>query len=399
MLFDQYLMRFDLPAKNHILKSNQLRSPFGDLPNVTVRKLLNHTSGLSRHSQMFIGHEIESLPGIEETIRRYGVLTKPAGETFEYSNLGYGVLSHIVSRTSNQTFADFLRQRVFLPLGMTRSFYARPANLVSSTAVGYSPGQKPVAEILSDTPGAADVYSSVHDLLLFGMFHLNEKTPGQQQILKDETLTEMRRESAARGISRYGLGWESLQIGRYNLVYHHGSNGYGTSVFVLLPEKRICISILSNITTPQTEPLADDILKILVSDYEENLDQFRKTARRDEAPPYKPTAQYLGHWKGSILTWNEEIPVEMWFQADGDVQIQMRGQYRNLLNGVRFDDQFLRGSFQGNIGTRDAGRYPYNLHLRLKLRGGGVLNGSITSTSISPQGNVLSSWVELERQK
>ena len=62
---------------------------------------------------MLIGHEREQKPSIEETIQHYGVLTKPAGETFEYSNLGYGVLSNIVSQTSRQSFADFVLQKLF----------------------------------------------------------------------------------------------------------------------------------------------------------------------------------------------------------------------------------------------------------------------------------------------
>ena len=93
------------------------------------------------------------------------------------------------------------------------------------------------------------------------MFHLGEKLPNQQQILKASSLARMKQGIALRGISKYGLGWESLQVGKYKLVYHHGSNGYGTSIFMLLPEKRICISILSNITTAQTQSLVDDILK------------------------------------------------------------------------------------------------------------------------------------------
>lgn len=400
MLAEQDKIRLDISANNYLPAASPLQNPFGKTRNATVRQLLSHTSGLSRHSQMFIGNEIGQIPQVEETIRRYGILTKPAGEIFEYSNLGYGVLSLIVSRTSNQPFGDFLKQKIFLPLAMKNSSYGRSKTLSASVAAAYGPGQKPVPDILSDTPGAADIYSSVHDLLLFGMFHLDEKLPEQQKILNASTFARMKEGTALRGISKYGLGWESLQVGKYTLVYHHGSNGYGTSIFMLLPEKRICISILSNITTSQTQPLADDILKILVPDYEESLNEFRRQSRPEESRGYQAAGQYLGHWKGKIKTWKEEIPVEMWFKEDGDIHIQMKGQYRNLLNGVRFEGDYLRGSFWSDIGTSDANRHRYNLHLKLKLReDGNVLGGSATSSSIDPAGNVLSSWMELEKQK
>lgn len=399
LLVDQGKIDLDAPVNNYLDEKIALRSPFNDLNAVTVRKLLNHTSGLSRHSQFFIGPEIASAPPLETTIQRYGRLAKPAGESFEYTNLGYGILSYLVNRVARQSFGDFLRQRIFLPLGMRGTFYGARKGHESSVALPYSPEQDPTPNVISDTPGAADVQSSVHDLLLFGLAQMGEFRLGAKPILTDASRKLMTADSSVRGISTYGLGWEMLQVGKYRLVYHHGSNGYGTSIFVLLPEKRICISILSNITTPAVETLADDILKLLVPDYETDLTQFKASLPREQAQPYQPSESYLGHWSGTVATWKEQIPVEMWFQSDGDVQIQMKGQYRNLLNGVRMEGPYLRGSFRGDIGTEDANRHPYNLHLRLRLREGGAIDGSITSSSTNPSGNVLSNVIHLEKQR
>ncbi|MEQ1762527.1 MAG: serine hydrolase domain-containing protein [Pyrinomonadaceae bacterium] len=396
MLGEQGKLKFDSPANEYLAAPAQLRSSFGDVDRVTVRRLLDHTSGLSRHSQMLIGDEIAGSASTDETVARYGVLTKPAGEAFEYSNLNYALLSHIVSRVSGKPFDKFLDDSVFEPLAMRSSYSELPRR---SAATGYYPDGSPLAAVLSDTPGAADVYSSVHDLLLFGMFHLGTRPTGGRSILTDSSLAEMKRGSSARGAARYGLGWESIDIGKYKLVYHHGSNGYGTSIFFMVPERRIVISILTNITTGHVQGIADDILGVLIPDYAAELTSFRQGSRREETSPYLPSAEYLGHWKGTIRTWREEIPVEMFFQPDGDVQIQLRGQYRSLLNGVRFEDGYLRGSFQSNIGTPDANRHRYNLHLKLKLRDGGRLDGAITSSSTDPTGNVLSSLIQLVKDR
>jgi len=396
MLAEQGKIALDLPANDFLSKEIAIRSPFGDLHSLSVRRLLDHTSGLSRHSQHFTEGEIRLVPQIDETIMRHGVTTKPVGESFEYSNLGYGILSRIVTQRSGSTFSDFIKRQIFAPLEMKNSHYGKPNS--KSVATAYDPELRPARGTTTDTPGASDIYSSAHDLLLFGMFLSGEVSSNQKPLLNTASLNEMKKDSSDRGISKYGLGLESVQMGKYKLIFHHGSNGYGTSIFALLPEKRICISILSNVTTAQTAPLVDEILKILVSDYEENLDDFRKARRAEESRPYRLDENYRGHWKGTITTWKEEIPVEMWFQDDGDIQIQMKGQYKNLLNGARFEEQYLRGSFQGNINTPDANRHRYNLHIKLRLRNSKTLNGAITSSSYDPQGNVLSSWISLERQ-
>ena len=91
--------------------------------------------------------------------------------------------------------------------------------------------------------------------------------------------------------------------------------------------------------------------------------------------------------------------MELWFKESGDVHLQIEGQLRTLLNGTRIENGCLRGSFSGDIGTDDANRRrPYNLHVKLKLRGN-VLNGSITASTLGGRraGEVLSYWMEVKK--
>jgi CubicO group peptidase (beta-lactamase class C family) len=350
---------------------------------------LNHTSGLARHSQHYDDSELASIPPIDETIRRYAISVKPAGESFEYSNVGYAILNRIVETASGRPFAEYIKSEIFDPLGMKNTSYG---NRTQGIATGYSGEQVPTRRV----PRREEIYSSVDDLLLFGRFMLGDQAHIRGSFLSAGSRAEMLRPAADRGRTKYGLGMESVQTGKYTRVFHDGSNGYGMSIFLLIPEKGICISILSNMTWNGVVPLVDEILSALIPDYAENVAAFRSAARQDESTPYRPTEEFVGNWKGSIHTWKESIPVEMWFKPDGDIHIQMRGQYRSLLNGARIEEGFLRGSFQSNIGTDDARRFPYNLHLRLKMRNR-RLSGSITASSTIPQGNVLSYWIELEK--
>src|SRR5437660_1198615 len=72
-------------------------------------------------------------PQMDETILRYGNLVTMPGERYEYSNLGFGVLDYVIARTSGSPFEDYMRQQVFIKLGLTH------------TSVGIGPGLEPYA--------------------------------------------------------------------------------------------------------------------------------------------------------------------------------------------------------------------------------------------------------------
>ena len=112
----------------------------------------------------------------DEVMARYAKLLSTPGN-FDYSNIGYGVLDHVIRDVSGISYKEYMRSNIFEPLGMKNTFVASnplpPAVAVSYTG---SAGSDPV---LADYPhshtysaGASTVYSSVHDLALFAMMHL-----------------------------------------------------------------------------------------------------------------------------------------------------------------------------------------------------------------------------------
>ena len=89
---------------------------------MTVLISPNHSSGLPLHCQFFYEDEPYSPPAFEETLRRYGNIVAVPGERYRYCNLGFGVLDYIISRISGKSYPDFIRENVFLPLGMTGAY-------------------------------------------------------------------------------------------------------------------------------------------------------------------------------------------------------------------------------------------------------------------------------------
>src|SRR5439155_21219821 len=95
----------DRPA-NDYLGVGKLTGLAGDAGGATVRRVLSHTAGLPLHVQFFYSNEGVRPPTMDETIARYGILVSAPGETFRYSNLGFGIIDYIISRVSGQSYPD-----------------------------------------------------------------------------------------------------------------------------------------------------------------------------------------------------------------------------------------------------------------------------------------------------
>jgi hypothetical protein len=146
--------------------------------------------------------------------------------------------------------------------------------------------------------------------------------------------------------------------------------------------------------------IAEDILAALLPAYAQRLQADRsKSDEREEQVPFAAPPELLGSWEGAASTYQGERAVKMRFQEDGDIHVQIDDQLVTLVSEAWFADGELRGVFAGDIGTDDAGRRPYHLSLRLKLRGD-LLNGSLTALSKpGPRpGDALSYWIELARE-
>jgi CubicO group peptidase (beta-lactamase class C family) len=158
---------------NDYLGEAKLRARLGDAAGATVRRVANHTSGLPLHYQFFYADEAHRPPTRDETIRRFGNLVTEPGEHYQYSNLGYGVLDYIVERASGKRFADFMREEVFLPLGMTHTSIDVGPGLEPHQAIRYTNDGRRIPLYEFDHHGASAVYASAHYLARFAMFHMN----------------------------------------------------------------------------------------------------------------------------------------------------------------------------------------------------------------------------------
>jgi CubicO group peptidase (beta-lactamase class C family) len=400
VLVQRGLIKLDQPA-NEILGDAKLTAHLGQAEDATVRRIANHTSGLPLHYQFFYADDSYQKPEMTESIRRYGHLLCPPGEEFQYANFGYGLLDYMVALKSHRSFAEFVRDEVFLPLGMTQSSIGIPAGLESKTAARYAQDGSPLPFYDFDHPGGSAVFSSAHDLALFGLFHSRQKQEEQKSILNDESLGEMQRGTADCGEGRrYGVGWfvNDSEFG-YRTISHTGGMGGVRCRLVMVPDKQIVVVTLCNASNDLPLRIAREILGELLPDYGVAMRKNPEhKVNSDSHKPYAPP-ELVGFWQGKVETYAGNRNVQMWVQPDGDVKIRVGGGLVALLNRSNLHDGLLTGEFVGDIGTDDANRRRYHLHVRAKLRGE-KLNGALTAMSLPARkaGNALSHWLELTRQ-
>ena len=131
---------------------DRLTDVFPDFPAygkaITIRQLLNHTSGLIDYedimAKQYAGISDDKIPqikdaGVLELLERETTTKFTPGSHWAYSNSGYVVLAMVVEKRSGMSFGDFLRQRIFTPLGMRGTLaYERGRNEVAHRAYGYT---------------------------------------------------------------------------------------------------------------------------------------------------------------------------------------------------------------------------------------------------------------------
>lgn len=349
---------------------------------------------------------------MDETIRRYGNLVRIPGERYQYSNLGYGILGEVIARLSGKSYADFLREELFLPLGMLRASVNVGPGLEAFQAQRYAADGTRYPFYDFDHPGGSAVYGSAHDLLRFGMFHLKQHLPDQKAVLSDESLDEMQVPTARQDTSNgYGFGWSVYDgVEEHTLVGHGGGMDGVNTVLSIIPTAQIAIVVLVNTSgrASLANEVADDILRLLLPAYAEKraaeIAQRQQEQAAQQVADFQPDRHLVGQWQGQVHTYEGDIPFTLSFKESGDVHAQLGTQLKTLVNDAQFKEGYFTGKMMGDIDTRDANRYPHHLHLELTLRGNDVLNGAlmaVTRNAKTPgnrQGVALNHWAELKKE-
>jgi CubicO group peptidase (beta-lactamase class C family) len=232
-LVDRGLLDLDTDV-NRYLTSMQVDSTYADP--VTLRHLLTHTGGFDGRDIGMAAYSREDVLPLDAYVRRdLTPRVDPPGTAFRYSNLGMALAGLVVQEVSGRPFAEYVRDSIFVPLGMHRSGIHTPRDDEELTP-GYTPlpgrrGWRPARYIYSHNRPAIGLRTTGHDMARFILAHLNGGTLEGQRILSDSAAAMMRASHFAvdprlEGVGlgfRYSRRMGLLVSGHRGLVNHHAS--------------------------------------------------------------------------------------------------------------------------------------------------------------------------------
>lgn len=238
MLAERGKLSYDDPVSKYIPEF----SPSAHLSQITLRQLLNHTSGIRDYGDLGIDDSgLDQHDLIAELLKKEDLLAKP-GLKYQYSNPGYALLAVVVERVSRRRFSEFLEQEIFVPVGMSNTFvYDAPKKRNARTAIGY--GQFGQVDDGGPTaiPGDGGIYSTVDDLFKWDQALYTER------LVRQSTLAEAFAPGKVQeGASNYGFGWNIEQDGDSKYLWHQGSAAGFRAFFGRRLAERVTVIILTN---------------------------------------------------------------------------------------------------------------------------------------------------------
>lgn len=224
-----YLTSWEIPRTRH------------PVDQVTTRRILSHTAGFNVDG--FSGYTLdEPIPSLVDLLNgdgrssRIGILQRP-GQRFLYSGGGYTVLQLALQDLTGQPFADFMNQTILEPLGMAHSTFVYDPNLGIATSYLRSGDVDP--HVIHVAQAAGGLYASVNDLATFYTALMDG------EVIAPDDVTQM---FAIDPVATfYGMGVYSAVAGDgTQVIFHDGIGSGAQSLFVLFPERREGIVIMTN---------------------------------------------------------------------------------------------------------------------------------------------------------
>jgi CubicO group peptidase (beta-lactamase class C family) len=218
-------------------------------PNLTLRHLLTHTSGLPEYDNLLPEddtHQIVDRDVLELLAHQPKLVLFPApGTEHHYNNTGYALLALVVERVSGLSYAEFLRRNIFVPLGMTASTAYQPGAAIANRAYGYRlrNGEFVLADQTRDTAvlGDGGIYSSTRDLARW----IDALEHGR--LLDPKRLAEATSPLVpTNDATSYGFGWRVSAWNGEKLVFHTGVSSGFKNALLWVPSRRLAVIVLSN---------------------------------------------------------------------------------------------------------------------------------------------------------
>jgi CubicO group peptidase (beta-lactamase class C family) len=236
---------------NGYLTEFSIRSRFDTTADpITIRSIMCHHSGLPTDLNKGMWSDEPYTQVAANLGEEYAAF--PPNLVFSYSNVGYTLLGHLVEKVAAKPYADYMRDRLFRPLGMERSGMGMRPGIADYLAKGYRGGEELELLPIRDLPAHA-LYTSAEDLGRFMGRVLLARYGDEKGVLSFESLEEMlepQNTDVPLDLNIVnGLGWfleDGTIPGGGRVVRHGGTTLAFSSELILLPERGLGGAVLAN---------------------------------------------------------------------------------------------------------------------------------------------------------
>jgi CubicO group peptidase (beta-lactamase class C family) len=233
---------------------------------IKVRHLLTHTGGTTDYPAHFDFRRDYTEAALVRRATAIPLAFAP-GTKWSYSNIGYLLLGVLIHRVTGVFYGDFLKEKIFDPLGMSSTSIISEADIVPNRAAGYRlvkgelKNQEWVSPTLNTTADGA-LYLSVLDLAKWDAALYTER------VLRRDSLDRMWTPVTLKsGKSyHYGFGWALGSIRGHRVVEHGGAWQGFKSAIVRFPDDRLTVILLANLAQTDPSKLAHAVAGIVDPD-------------------------------------------------------------------------------------------------------------------------------------
>lgn len=272
---------------------------------VTVLQLFNHTAGWE-------GDLMENTGDGDDALARYIELmadieqSTPLGSAISYNNASLSVAGRIIEHVTGTTFEQAIRDLIFEPLGLDHCFFFPNEIMTRRFAAGHRKDDDEIAiarpwAMARGSAPAGGISGNSRDLITWARFHLGDGTaPDGTRLLSLELLTSMQQATATGAGAlgdAVGISWFLSDVDGVTLVSHGGTTNGQHSAFVMVPERDLAVSVMTN-CGPGGPEMYEELVDWVLQEYAGIV----RTEPEAIARPSEELAPYVGRYETIAVT-------------------------------------------------------------------------------------------------
>lgn len=234
----------------------------------TVRQLGGNIAGIRHYkdNEFALNKKMTITEGLD-LFKNDPLLFEPATQ-FNYTSLGYVLLSEVMQKAVDMPFEDYVRERVFKPLNMQNSTVDISDVVIPNRTLFYRSSftKKPIVSVPVANEfkvAGGGFLSTSEDIVKFGNEIINPA------IISKEALSEVIKAQKLKNGNNtgYGIGFSVVTTKKGTPKYYHTGGGVGAStILMVFPEEHIVITVLTNLTGAAVQKFGEELETVFVDD-------------------------------------------------------------------------------------------------------------------------------------